>query len=155
MEIERKYLVNMAMWLEIRNPANSIFIQQAYLSSDPANSVRIRITDKNAFLTIKGATRGISRQEFEYPIPVQDGLEMLRMAGKSVILKRRYEIMHAGFKWEVDEFYGENEGLVMAEVELKSESDNPEWPEWIDKEVTGDPRYYNLRLAENPINTWQ
>lgn len=155
MEIERKYLVNKELWQELRNPANASFIQQAYLSTDPKCSVRIRMTDSKARITIKGETRGISREEFEYAIPSKDGLDLMRLAVTPVLMKRRYEFQHAGFTWEVDEFYGDNEGLIMAEVELKNEAEVPEWPEWIDREVTGDPRYFNLQLSINPINKWQ
>jgi adenylate cyclase len=154
MEIERKFLVNKLLWQELRNPVNASFIQQAYLSADPKCSVRIRITDSKARITIKGESKGISREEFEYSVPLNDGLEIIRLAGTPVIIKRRYVINHMGFDWEIDEFYGDNEGLILAEVELKTESDIPEWPEWIDNEVTGDPRYANLQLALNPINNW-
>jgi adenylate cyclase len=155
MEIERKFLVNRELWQDLRNPADASFIQQAYLSADPKCSVRIRITDNKAFITIKGESRGLSREEFEYAVPLKDGLDIMRMAGTSVITKRRYVIRFQGYDWEVDEFYGDNEGLVMAEVELKSEDEKPEWPAWIDTEVTHDPRYYNLQLAINPINNWK
>jgi adenylate cyclase len=155
MEIERKYIVNKILWEELRNPVNATFVQQAYLSVDPKCTVRIRITDNKALITIKGETHGISREEFEYSVPLKDGLEIMRLAGTPVIIKRRYDIYYKDYKWEIDEFYGDNEGLILAEVELKSEEEEPEWPEWIDKEVSGDPRYYNLQLAINPINNWQ
>jgi CYTH domain-containing protein len=155
MEIERKYLVNKFLWQELRNPVNSSFIQQAYLSMDPKCSVRIRIIDDKARITIKGETHGLSREEFEYSIPLKDGMEMMRMVATPIILKNRYVIPFQGYKWEIDEFFGDNEGLILAEVELKSEEERPEWPEWIDQEVTGDPRYFNLQLAVNPINHWQ
>lgn len=155
MEIERKFLVNKVLWLQAKPPGSSIAIHQAYLSADPKCTVRIRIADTHAKITIKGATRGISREEFEYSIPFSDGMEIIRLAETPVIVKRRYEIIHKGYKWEVDEFSGYNDGLVMAEVELESEEENPEWPEWIDREVSGDPRYFNLQLAINPIKNWQ
>jgi len=155
MEIERKFLVNKILWQELHNPVNATFIQQAYLSTDPKCTVRIRITDSKALITIKGETKGISREEFEYNVPLKDGLEIIQLAGTPVIIKRRYLIRHEGYNWEVDEFHGDNEGLILAEVELDAETENPEWPEWIDKEVTGDPRYFNLQLAINPINHWQ
>jgi len=139
----------------MRNPVNASFIQQAYISMDPKCTVRIRIIDDKARITIKGETQGISREEFEYSVPLKDGLEIMRMAGTPVIMKRRYVIPYLGYKWEIDEFYGDNDGLLIAEVELKAETEQPEWPEWIDKEVTGDPRYFNLQLAINPINNWQ
>ncbi|MFA5817580.1 MAG: CYTH domain-containing protein, partial [Bacteroidales bacterium] len=155
MEIERKYLVNKILWQVLHYPVNAIFIQQAYLSTDPKCTVRIRITDSKALITIKGESKGISRKEFEYYVPLNDGLEIIRLAGTPLIIKRRYVIRHKGYNWEVDEFLGDNEGLILAEVELNSDTENPEWPEWIDKDVSGDPRYFNLQLAINPINNWQ
>lgn len=154
MEIERKFLVNRARWEECRNPEGACSIQQAYLSRDPACSVRIRITDNQAFLTIKGEADGISREEFEYPIPVSDGLNILQLAPIPTIIKQRYLYPYQGYTWEVDEFLGENMGLILAEVELEDVYGDPELPEWIDKEVSGDPRYFNLQLAINPINQW-
>jgi len=151
MEIERKYLVNTEKWEKIGEPADASFIQQAYLSMDPECTVRLRITDNKAYITIKGKTEGLSRTEFEYPIPMIDGLEIMKMADPPIILKMRYLVRYKGFTWEVDVFLGENEGLVMAEVELKSESEQPEWPEWVLSEVTGDARYYNSNLAVNPF----
>jgi adenylate cyclase len=155
MEIERKYLVNKVLWQELRNPVNASFIQQAYLSTDPKCTVRIRIIDSKAKITIKGEQKGISREEFEYAVPLNDGLEIIRLAATPVILKRRYVIDFKGYKWEVDEFYGDNEGLILAEVELKVDTEEPGLPEWIGEEVTFDPRYFNLQLAINPINHWQ
>ena len=152
MEIERKYLVNTEKWEKIGEPADASFIQQAYLSMDPECTVRLRITDNSAYLTIKGKTEGLSRTEFEYPIPMIDGLEIMKMADSPIILKMRYRVRYKGFIWEVDVFLGENEGLVMAEVELKNESEQPEWPEWVLSEVTGDARYYNSNLAVNPFS---
>lgn len=155
MEIERKFIVNKILWQGLHDPVDASFIQQAYLSTDPKCSVRIRITDNKALITIKGETKGIAREEFEYSIPLNDGLEIMQLAGTPVIIKRRYVISYQGYNWEVDEFHGDNEGLILAEVELDADTENPEWPDWIDKEVTGDPRYFNLQLAINPINHWQ
>jgi len=155
MEIERKYLVNKILWQDLHNPENATFIQQAYLSTDPKCTVRIRLAGDHALMTIKGESKGLSREEFEYVVPLNDGMEIIRLAGTPVIIKRRYVINYQGYKWEVDEFLGENEGLILAEVELKAETEIPEWPEWIDREVSGDPRYFNLQLAINPINNWQ
>ncbi len=155
MEIERKYLVNKIMWQEMSDPANSIFIQQGYLSTDPGCTVRIRISDKEAMITIKGKSKGISRQEFEYSVPFEEGMQIIRLAVTPLIIKRRYVLFYEGYKWEVDEFLGDNEGLIMAEVELKAETENPEWPAWIEKEVSNDPRYFNLQLSINPINSWK
>ena len=155
MEIERKFLVNKILWEELPNPVNATFIQQAYLSTDPKCTVRIRIADSKALITIKGEAKGISREEFEYAVPLQDGLEIIRLACTPLIIKRRYLIRYRGYNWEVDEFLVDNEGLILAEVELIEDAEDPEWPEWIDREVTGDPRYFNLQLALNPIKIWQ
>jgi adenylate cyclase len=151
MEIERKYLVETDVWEKYRNPANAYHIQQAYLNTDPACTIRVRVSDNKAALTIKGKSSGISREEFEYPVPLQDGLDMMRLAVTPVIGKLRYIVHYHGFTWEVDEFLGDNEGLVLAEVELKSEDQHPDLPEWTGKEVSGDPGYYNLQLALHPI----
>jgi len=155
MEIERKYLVNNGRWQGLYNPADSAFMQQSYLSADPKCSVRVRVTEKTAFITIKGESAGISREEFEYNIPFEDGLNLLRLPGTAIIMKRRYEVEYEGYVWQVDEFLGDNEGLIMAEVELKSDAEQPQWPDWVDREVSGDPRYFNLQLAINPIKNWQ
>jgi CYTH domain-containing protein len=155
MEIERKYLINQELWQEQRNPANATFLQQAYLSIDQSCSVRIRLTEKEAFITIKGRTTGISREEYEYTIPFSDGVRIIKMAVTPIIEKLRYKVHFEGYLWEVDEFWGDNEGLVLAEVELPDEIRQPVLPQWVEKEVSGDPRYYNLALAINPINTWK
>jgi len=154
MEIERKYLVNNSRWQGLFNPVDAIFVQQAYLSADPECTVRIRVTETEAFITIKGKSQGISREEFEYTVPFSDGLDILRLAGTAIIMKRRYAVSYKGFNWEVDEFLGDNEGLILAEVELNEDTENPEWPDWIDQEVSGDRRYYNLQLALHPIKSW-
>lgn len=155
MEIERKFLVNKILWKDLYNPVNATFIQQAYLSTDPKCSVRIRIADSKALISIKGESKGISRDEFEYHVPLNDGMEIIRLAGTPTIVKRRYSIPFKGYTWEVDEYLGDNEGLILAEVELDADTEEPEWPKWIDKEVSADPRYFNLQLAINPINHWQ
>jgi len=150
-ETERKYLVDPERWNKVANPADASFIQQAYLLRNADCTIRLRITENKGYLTIKGATEGLSRTEFEYPIPMNDGLEILKMTKIPVIIKRRYRIRYKGYTWEVDEFLGDNEGLLLAEVELKNETEQPEWPEWILEEVTGDERYYNANLAVRPM----
>jgi len=154
MEIERKYLVDPERWLEHRNPTESSFMQQGYLSADPRCTVRIRMTEKNAKITIKGETRGISREEFEYSIPFSDAVDIIKLSVTPLIIKRRYRIKYEDFWWDVDEFFGDNEGLVLAEVELDQEGDMPAVPPWAGAEVSEDPRYMNLALALNPINSW-
>jgi len=154
MEIERKYLVNRESWEQIRHKAVKTSIRQGYLSTDPGRTIRIRISGDKAWLTIKGATRGISRSEFEYEIPLDEGLQLMEMVKTPLVEKNRYVIDYNNFTWEVDEFFGDNEGLLIAEVELESESDQPELPDWIGEEVTPDRRYSNLNLALNPYQKW-
>ncbi len=154
MEIERKYRVINELWAPLRNALKGALIQQAYLSVDPTCTVRIRIAETQAFLTVKGESRGISREEFEYAIPMADGAEIMKMVKTAVINKHRYKVEFRGYTWEVDEFFGDNEGLILAEVELANESEQPEWPGWVASEVSGDPRFYNLNLALHPYKTW-
>lgn len=128
---------------------------QGYLPGDGLTTVRIRIAGDAAWLTIKGPTSGASRLEFEYPLPLDDAEQMLgELCGSEVIDKTRYKISHAGHIWEVDLFHGDNRGLVLAEVELDSESEAVELPPWVTREVTGDPRYYNVNLLRQPYSLW-
>jgi adenylate cyclase len=130
-------------------------IVQGYLTDSKDATVRVRIKGDRAFLTIKGATRGVTRSEFEYPIPVEDAEEML--GGLSVsppIDKVRYRVRSGGHVWDLDAFAGENEGLVMAEIELSAENESFEMPSWAGEEVSGDPRYYNASLARHPFKRW-
>jgi adenylate cyclase len=151
-EIERKFLVNNENW---RGQARGIFYRQGYLSTERDHSVRIRIGKGKGFLTIKGETRGAVRDEFEYEIPLNDARELLEnFCRYSLIEKRRYEIDFGGLTWEIDEFEGENRGLILAEVELTSEDENIEFPDWVGKEITGDPKYYNMNLAQHPFSKW-
>lgn len=150
-EIERKFLVRGDDW----RSGQSALYRQGYLNTDKHRTVRVRVTGDSAFLTIKGITTGATRQEFEYPIPVRDADEMLNgLCEKPLIEKRRYRVPHDNLTWEVDEFLGENEGLVVAEVELASEDQAFEKPDWIGEEVTSDPRYYNANLVQRPFTTW-
>lgn len=145
-EIERKFLVKGEPWLDYKGTK----LQQGYIAKGES-TVRIRTSDSTAWLTIKGKTIGISRTEFEYNIPLEDALAMLdEFCGNERISKSRYIIPHEGFNWEVDVFYGQNEGLVTAEIELESEDISPPLPPWILKEVTGKKHYYNSRLIKNP-----
>jgi CYTH domain-containing protein len=127
---------------------------QGYLVADNARTVRLRIAGSNGFLTIKGSSRGMSRLEFEYPIPVGDAMEMLKLCPLPVIEKFRSRILFEGKIWEVDEFEGENKGLILAEIELTSEEETFAVPDWIGEEVTGDVRYFNSRLAIHPFSKW-
>jgi len=115
----------------------------------------VRIAGDEAFLTIKGRTVGVSKSEFEYPIPSQDAEELLRLCVPSLIEKTRFRIWHAGHEWEVDEFRGENRGLVVAEVELIMENEPLALPDWVGVEVTENPRYFNSSLSEKPYSQWR
>ncbi len=151
-EIERKYLVKGDAW---RALATGTHYRQGYLNSDKERTVRIRSTGDKAYITIKGLTVGASRPEYEYEIPVADGNAMLdALAERPIIEKKRHKIPHGGVTIEVDEFLGENAGLVVAEVELQSEGQRFDKPAWLGKEVTGDPRYYNANLVRHPYSTW-
>ena len=154
-EIERKFLVKDDSWKEGLTEADSSFIKQAYLTVYPEPTVRIRIRDSHAWLAVKGMPDGIGRAEFEYEVPVTDALELMKLAKPGLVLKRRYEIEYQGKKWEVDEFLGENEGLMLAEIELDEENETFESPSWLGDEVSFDSRYKNAALAMNPVNTWK
>lgn len=150
-EIERKFLViKEKMIIDVGGE----YLCQAYLTDDPARTVRIRIAGEHAFLTIKGAVKGISRSEFEYPVPVSEGLEILKLAIFPPVEKTRYKIHYEGLLWELDLFHGSNEGLLLAEVELQSEDQEITLPPWVGLEVSGDRRYFNSYLAKFPFNSW-
>ncbi|PLX82826.1 MAG: adenylate cyclase [Desulfuromonas sp.] len=152
-EIERKFLVRGDAW---RAGAEGIPVRQGYLSVDPPRAVRVRQTGKRGFLTIKGKTEGISRTEFEYPIPLEDAEELLEhLCLRPLIEKVRYRVPHAGLLWEVDEFLGENTGLILAEVELESAAQEVPLPPWAGREVSEDPRYFNAALARHPFTDWE
>ncbi len=152
-EIERKFLLNGNQW---KNLSVADVIRQGYLSADHARVVRIRIVNEKAFITIKSSVNGLFRNEWEYPIPLVDAEEMLeKLCQRPLIEKKRYRIPYKGMVWEVDEFFGENTGLLIAEIELESEDQIFSKPEWIGKEVTHDPRYYNTNLMKNPYLTWE
>jgi adenylate cyclase len=149
-EIERKFLVVGDAWRAVL----PVFYSQGYLNRDKARTVRVRIAGDEAFLTIKGASLGASRAEFEYPIPVGDAQELLALCEQPLIEKNRRKILHEGFVWEVDEFLGENLGLVVAEIELPSEDSVFTKPDWVGKEVTEDVRYFNSNLSRTPFTCW-
>jgi adenylate cyclase len=151
-EIERKFLVHGDGW---RALAKGILCRQGYLSSTMDRVVRIRTIGKKAFLTVKGPTAGSRRSEYEYEIPFADCTEMLEtLAEKPIIEKKRYRIPFAGFTWEIDEFFGENAGLIVAEVELQDDHQIFQKPEWVGQEVTGDSRYFNSNLIRYPYARW-
>jgi adenylate cyclase len=151
-EIERKFLMSGNDW---RDGAQGIHYRQGYLNLDPERTVRVRIAGEHGFLTIKGSSEGASRAEFEYPIPLVDARLLLDvLCHQPQIEKVRFRIDYAGLTWEVDEFLGENAGLVLAEVELESPDQVVELPPWIGREVTGDQRYYNAWLSQHPFSGW-
>ena len=151
-EIERKFLVTGDAWRAAAT-AHTRF-SQGYLSRDPARTVRVRIAGEAAFLTIKGATHGATRAEFEYPLPLADAQQLLAMCDGPVVEKVRHLCPHEGMTWEVDEFLGANAGLVLAEIELDAEGQAFARPAWLSTEVTGDARYVNANLAVNPFSRW-
>jgi len=151
-EIERKFLVVGGEWKKL---AKGTHYRQGYLNSVKERTVRIRTIDDKAFLTIKGLTVGVTRMEFEYPIPHAECVTMLEnLAEKPIIEKSRYKIKQGDLIWEIDEFYGVNEGLVVAEIELQSEDQKFDKPSWVEEEVSSDPRYFNSNLVKNPFTTW-
>ena len=151
-EIERKFLVTGDAW---RQQAVGRQYRQGYLSCDPERSVRIRLAGEEAWLTIKGISRGAARVEYEYRIPVDEAREMLdKLCLQPLIEKTRYEVEYSGLTWEVDEFFGDNAGLLIAEVELESEDQSIELPDWVGEDVTHDTRYYNASLIANPYSQW-
>ena len=150
-EIERKFLVKDVSWKAAADQGR--ICRQGYLLSDGGMTVRIRVIGEKAFLTIKGASNGISRMEFEYEIPTVDAEALLELCD-NLVEKVRYLVSYAGMVWELDVFAGANEGLVMAEVELESVGQKVSLPEWVVEEVSGDPRYYNAYLARHPFTGW-
>ena len=151
-EIERKYLINDDSW---RQGASGTTYRQGYLSTVKERTVRVRTIDSKGFLTIKGITIGATRREYEYEISTADANEMLdELCEKPIIEKTRFKIPHAGLTWEIDEFAGVNQGLIVAEVELEREDQNIDFPPWVGEEVSGDPRYFNSNLIANPYTNW-
>ncbi len=151
-EIERKFLVIGDAW---RKDAIVLELCQGYIYSSPLCLVRIRTENEQAFLTIKGPKDGIARTEFEYAIPLKDAKELLEnVAKKPLIHKIRHKVLFENRVWEVDEFCGDNQGLIVAEIELKSEDEVLSKPAWLGEEVTHDARYRNAALAREPYTTW-
>ena len=148
-EIERKFLVTSE-----GRTSNPLLYSQGYLSRDRSRTVRVRVAGEAGFLTIKGPTTGTARAEFEYSIPLDDAIEMMTLCDGPIVTKYRHKVIHHGMVWEVDEFLGENEGLIVAEIELSSEDETFERPDWLGVEVSNDPRYFNSKLAINPYRSW-
>lgn len=152
-EIERKFLVRDESW---RQAADSgVHFRQGYLVGAKHASVRVRIEGDLANINIKGATLGVRRQEFEYPIPLAEANELLdTLCEKPLIEKTRYTLTYGAHLWEIDQFEGENSGLVVAEIELADEDEPFERPAWLGEEVSADPRYYNVSLVKHPYREW-
>jgi CYTH domain-containing protein len=151
-EIERKFLVRDDSW---RVPGSGTLYRQGYLSTVPERSVRVRLIRDRGYLTVKGASSGAVRAEYEYEIPGEEAREMLdNLCERPLIEKTRYCVEYQGLTWEVDEFAGSNAGLIIAEVELDEADQAVPWPDWVGKEVTADRRYYNAILIAEPYSEW-
>ncbi len=152
-EIERKYLTVNDDWRE--NADAGVRIIQAYMTSNDKSSIRIRIQGEQANINIKSKTLGIERSEYEYAIPLTEAKEMLEnLCDRPFIEKTRYRVINDQHEWEIDVFAGDNEGLIVAELELSSADEVFALPDWIGKEVSNDPRYYNICLVTHPYNKW-
>lgn len=151
-EIERKFLVTSDLW---REGAEGTPMRQGYLCRQSGKTVRVRISGQRALLTVKGPSHGLSRPEFEYEIPLPDGFELLGLCEGPLIEKIRYRVLVEGLVWEIDEFSGDNEGLIVAEVELASEDQSVPLPPWIGSEVSEDSRYTNSSLSLHPFKEWR
>lgn len=147
-EIERKFLV---LNNDFKEGIDGMLYKQGYLSTNPQRTVRVRIIGHQGYLTIKGLSKGAVRAEYEYPITYKDAEELFLLCETPLIEKYRYLVPYKGKTWEVDEFYGENSGLVIAEIELEFENQHFELPPWVGVEVTSNPRYYNSNLVHNPF----
>jgi adenylate cyclase len=153
-EIERKFLLRSDAWRALADAGTRY--RQGYLAITDRGNVRVRCSGQRAFLTIKGRAQGTGRAEFEYEIPVADAEEMLsNLCIQPIIDKTRYLVRVGELLWEIDEFHGENEGLIVAEVELKRPDQPVDPPPWIGREVTGESRYYNASLVGNPYRNWR
>jgi CYTH domain-containing protein len=152
-EIERKYLVHKDRWNKAPKGKGE-FYRQGYLTTDPHKTIRVRVTETKGYLTIKGISGGATRQQYEYEIPRADANELLNNFAVSDITKTRFTLAYEGKIWEVDEFLGANQGLIVAEIELTSEKEQFVLPEWVGDDVTGDEKYYNANLSLNPYKSW-
>jgi adenylate cyclase len=152
-EIERKFLLANEDWRE--NAQGRLFRQGYIINRNPGQTVRVRTCNNEGFLTIKGKSKGITRLEFEYPIPLDDANNLLdQLCEQPILEKIRYFVDFKGFTWEIDEFLGDNAGLLVAEIELKKEDQPFPKPHWIGEEVSGDNRYFNSSLVRNPFKYW-
>ena len=153
-EIERKFLMNPEKWEQLEKPVGE-FYRQGYLLTDPTKTIRVRQTSEQGFLTIKGISVGATRKEYEYEIPLEEAKELLDQFSVAELSKIRYKISIGNHVWEVDEFSGKNAGLIVAEIELTSEDEDFEIPDWIGREVTGAEKYYNSNLVTEPYENWK
>lgn len=154
LEIERKFLLQSDAWRA--QVSSRVLMRQGYLAASTRNSIRVRIAGEQAWLNLKAKRSGRSRLEFEYPIPRSDADEILRdLCDGPLIEKYRHEILAGPHVWEIDEFIGDNAGLVVAEIELDSEDEAFDRPAWLGLEVTADERYYNFNLVKRPYREWQ
>lgn len=153
LEIERKFLVRKDLWYAFNKP-EGIDILQGYLVSEPSLTIRVRITEVNCSITIKGPTRNASREEYEFSIPQKDAYEILSSFTTNRIEKTRYRVRLEDKTWEIDEFFGDNEGLIIAEIELNKEDEIFKQPQWLGEEVTADERFKNAYLARHPYKSW-
>lgn len=144
-EIERKFLINKEKWQAVK-PSSGDLIIQGYLQKDPHKTVRVRVRNNSGYITVKGKTKGVSRSEFEYEIPVEEAKAMIQEYCDKYIEKTRFLFEYDGFTWEVDEFLSPKEGLILAEIELTSEEQQFSLPEWIDMEVSDDVQYFNSNM---------
>jgi CYTH domain-containing protein len=152
-EIERKFLVRKDLWYALNKPEGEDILQ-GYLLSEPSITIRVRSATTKSCITIKGPSLNISRAEYEFSIPGKDANEILSTFTRSTIEKTRYRIGFEGKIWEVDEFFGDNEGLIIAEIELDNENEIFMHPKWVGEEVTMDERYKNAYLANHPYKNW-
>lgn len=152
-EIEHKYLIKPELWKKI-SPEKSIEIRQGYLLTDPEKTIRVRTKGNKGYLTIKGKPTGASRLEYEYEIPISEANELINKFCSNVIEKIRHIVVYETKTWEVDEFKGLNEGLIVTEIELASEDEHYSLPDWVDKNVTDDTRYANSNLSIKPFTSW-
>lgn len=152
-EIERKFLLKNDSWRTEANEGS--MIRQGYLAGTEKSSIRVRVSGEKANINIKSATLDVTRQEYEYTIPLSEANEILdTLCEGPLIEKTRYHVQHDDHVWEVDEFYGDNQGLVVAEIELNSADENFERPDWVGEEVSDDTRYYNVCLVKHPYKDW-
>ena len=152
-EIEKKFLLKNDNWRDAVQQSRQFI--QGYLVGSKQASVRVRLEGQQAFINIKSATLEVTRDEYEYEIPLSDAKEMLeKLCEKPLITKIRHDVMHDNKKWEIDEFQKENAGLIVAEVELTSVDEAVSLPAWLDEEVSDDPRYYNVCLVKQPYSSW-